>query len=230
MQEPEFNDLDTRGGLSAGAKGGIAAGIIMAVLIFTLIGFFLRRRRRKKLLAAEEGIAGQGETSGVAELDAKTTLPDIRANTTDDPYIAELDAGPPVDGKNARLSELDGESTLEGARPSEDEGSMTAAPAIATENGPPPIDNRAIPPETEPSSTQQGSHIADTRGGVSVTISAVQEASASDSAEELAQLMKMDDELEERRRILEDIKQVQDQRAYRQERIKELEGRRDSRE
>lgn len=206
----DSEDLDTNGGLSAGAKGGIATGVIIAVLIFLFIGFLLRRRRRKKLLAAEEGIAGQGETSGVAELDAKMALPDIRANATDDPYIAELDAGPPAGWKNARLSELDTTSTLAGSPPSQDQGSTTATPAIATGDGPPPKDNRAIPPETESSSAQQGSHVADTRAGASATTSTVQDALVSDSVEELAQLMKMDEELEERRRTLEDIKQVKE--------------------
>lgn len=101
------------GGLSPGAKGGIAAGVILGVAALVLLAFILFRRYRKNSSAAG-GIPAQGtEKGGIvdsAELEGGAALPDIRTKTTDDPYIAELDASP-MQQYPARLSELDGMGT-----------------------------------------------------------------------------------------------------------------------
>lgn len=75
-----------------------------------LLAFFLFRRHRKNLSAAGEGgpaASEKGNIADSAELEGGAALPDIRTKTTDDPYIAELDASP-MQQYPARLSELDG--------------------------------------------------------------------------------------------------------------------------
>ena len=208
-------ELSTSGGLSAGAKGGIAAGVIIAVFILLPIGF-LRRQHRKKILATEEGIAQsekRGKT-GAAELDGKTALRNISANTSDDPYIAELDSRNTVDGHHSSLSELDGINTLAASPPPEDRGGATTSPNIASAAGPSPKDDRAVSPEAEQSSAQQRGSNPGTRRVPSATTSTIQGVSTSGSAEELTQIMKVEKELNERWRSLEKLKHVQDQQAF----------------
>lgn len=137
--EPSEAKVSETNGLSAGAKGGIAAGVVLGVAALVLLAFFLFRRHRKKPLAAQESAAAgseKGDNSSPAELGGEAVLPDIRKNTTDDPYIAELDVGPATQIYPERFSELDGMSIPRGLPVPEDTGGGTAV--VKSSDGPTP--------------------------------------------------------------------------------------------
>lgn len=105
----DTSDSDASGGLSPGAKGGIAAEVIVAVLLL-IVGFLLGRRylRRRHADPAAVTEPETGNKLRFPELDGNVGNTKIMSSTQSDPHIAELDSGPPRSGHPARLSELDG--------------------------------------------------------------------------------------------------------------------------
>lgn len=99
--EPEKIDgSDTPNGLSSAAKGGIAAGVVVAVLGALLILFTLRHRRLKSPFGPGKATPKSGKDQKPREAKVFRVA---ELNGEDTRYILELDSKPPHVGQPIEL-------------------------------------------------------------------------------------------------------------------------------
>lgn len=227
---PEDPDTDVDGGISTSAIAAISICGPIAVLL--VIAYIFRRRVRRWYLAATRKANGT-ETPSMAELDGGESFPDIRKTTKDDPYIPELT-------EQSRLPELDGTGGPGMSPPSgggqHDGGPMPITPrdhAPRSSTGERPEAQSSDPPQTTQHETA-GPGASTTKETVkdaaipSATSPTVQDIPTPGGADEYARLRKLDGELEDKRRALAEIMQVQEQQTAIRERMRQLESQRDS--
>ncbi|PKS06193.1 hypothetical protein jhhlp_007510 [Lomentospora prolificans] len=224
------------GGLSAGAKGGIAAGVVVGVLLVVgLAIFFWHRQRSKKPFEARRAGSPPGPVER-AELDG---IP-----------RSELEAKPPTGLDSVYPAELSGEDigkALPAMTPLVEAPSTPTITTSPTEQSKPVELDSTFPPVTDRSSeanakitavetvdngdqTDDGNTAKETNSAVgqaSPTIEAAAVAhqaspQSGPSSAELEQLLRSHEELEARRKTLEELSKVQEQQAALQERIQQL--------
>lgn len=105
--EPETSD----GGLSTDATAGIAAGVVIGVLLIAAI-LFRRPIRRLIYKAWPKAREEQEQGPGLPELEDGATAGAIKSDATDDPYLPELGATSPQVKQRTQLWELDAGGTL----------------------------------------------------------------------------------------------------------------------
>lgn len=231
------------GGLSAGAKGGIAAGVVIAALI--VIGFavfcfcppgFIKRRQKRKNGA--HGVhrdpssppkmdGRRAELDGVprSELEAK---PATGYGTAIHP--AELGGDDAVDITPGSVSRLTGGPPTfppHSYSPTEqrdlmgsyDDGHPVDSELSATQQTTMPVVVSTTSPELSPPPAQLDTSSQTTEP---VAMAHFVEPAIDPSSAELEQLLQSQLELEARRRTLEELSRVQEQQAVVQQRINEL--------
>ena len=190
------------GGLSPGAKAGIAVGFIAAVALgITAIIFFYRWLSSR----AESSAKSDGRKPAIPRVPELAGGPMSQAtgsDSRDDPHMPEMDStspgfvsATPAEKDGAQVSELDGAGSSQQStrlnREAVGSGSGAEAEKLVAR---PVVDG--IP--------------------------------AQGSEDELDQLLKLDRQLEDRRKTLEEIRQVQDQQTAIRDRIEELRLQRES--
>lgn len=248
------------GGLSEGAKGGIAGGVVGAALLLFLVLFFVFRRRRaakKSALVAESSdilgadTAGKRDTPGPAklgveqldtqnrgtrweELAGKEISTDASSSARGHGSIVELGPNPP-----RPIGTLPGQQSLgyssvvteleSGSRATELEGAGAPIASQQSAGGVHTGGTRAIPDSEgliPVGSTVDPAEASSSGVRPFVAASQVQTQVPPRplSGEDLDQLLRLDEELEERRRTLEEIKEVQSRQAAIREKIKGMQA------
>ena len=220
---------NTSSGLSVGAKAGIGIGVAIPIAVVLLVGLLFRRRIRQRLGKAN------GKTTGakmprMSELEGGTPFPDVGSNTKDDPHLGELESRTPEAAKAtlvendvrppSQFTELDGASSLRvSLRPEWGEQGGGTTPAHLASIGATASEVSLKPPDPRTDMEPRPSTSAATADGIPEP----------GSDDELDRLMRLEEELQERRRTLQDLRTVQDRQSAIRERIEELKSQRDTR-
>ena len=207
---------------------GIGVGVGIAVVVVLLVAFLFRGRIRQRF-SKVTGKTDDAKTPRMSELEGGTPFPDVRSSTKDDPYLGELDSGTAGAAKatptemdmrpHSQFTELDGSSSPRvSSRPEwgEQGGGTTPAHLASTRATASEVSLKPPDPNTD----------MDPRPSTSAaTADDVPEPGSDD---ELDRLVKLDEDLQERRRTLQDLRTVQDRQSAIRERIEELKAQRDS--
>ena len=209
-----------------------------------------RRVLRRKFSRVAAKVHDDNKEPNMAELEDGAGLPNVHPDTKNHPYIPELDTTTP------QLPELYGAGTPNLA-PRAHGGERRGRPEhTAYPEDPPPLNGATSLPEpvlpgsqpaawnnnvpTEPLATspavlqhppetaQDTARDSTMETGASTSERIVENVPAPGSEDELNQLLKLDGELEDKWRALEQIRQVREQQAAIRDRIKELRSQRDS--
>jgi len=230
-QSPSEREGDPSGstGLSTGAKAGIAVGVVFLVLACFLVAFFLLRRRKKsraKKATTPDAVLAAG---AVPELSGKETqpLPEMEAGENGNVHPTELDSRTRAelvgDSRHGPTQQHDPLQPWNGSPVYEMDGSRQDLPA----SGPMLPATSSSPAAEPPSNTQLTSEtttaLAPRRGGADGSIH-VGQTSRDDTStvDEYEQLRREEEELESRRRTLEELKEVQERQSHVRERLKGL--------
>ena len=210
---------NTGGGLSEGAKGGIAGGVIGAAILFLVLLFLVLRGRQ----------AAKNSTPVVIGTDT------VEKRDTTEP--AKLGEHRDMESQKAPWGELGGREIPAGP------GSSARGAGSIVELGPNPPRPRGTLPgeqslgyssvvtelESPPAATElEGAGASSvspvSAGPRSVVGSGAQELATPRGGEDLDRLLRLDEELEERRRTLEEIKVVQAQQAALREQMRQMQA------
>lgn len=241
--EPEHEPNRPSGGLSAGAKGGIAAGVVIAVLIIIGLavlcccppGFIKRWQKRKGgASGVHQGLAsppkidgsraeldgvpkseleakpatGYGSAINPAELggeDAVNVAPGSISRLAGSPPTSAPHSYSPSEQQNPAGSYYDGYPVISELSATQQTAMPPVTSTTSPESASPPPQTNTTSPSTDPAAT---AHLA---------VPTIDPGST-----ELEQLLRSHQELEARRKTLEELSRVQEQQAALQQRINEL--------
>lgn len=201
-QDPPESESTEGYGLSTGAKAGIVVGTLAVVTVaITAVIFYYRRIYPR----SKSSTRCDGKKPGiprVPELASGPMSQATRPGARDDPHMPEMDSTSPG---------------FVGATPAEKDGAQVSE-----------LDGTGSSPQsTSPNREAVGSG-SGAEAEKLVARPAVDGIPAPGSADELDELLKLDRQLEDRRKTLEEIRQVQDQQTAIRDRIEELRLQRES--